>query len=101
MKTVLFLALASISIAQSASAATYKGKCAKQAETAALNKWSDVPNPDPGLEFMTMSSEASAPRSEKYVVVIAIGENEETGMLKYEVTFRNLAACKDPTVVAK
>ena len=102
MKTPsLFLALVAMIFAQSASAATYKGKCAKKAEEAAVSKWADVPNPDPNLEYMTLSSEVTARRGDTYIVILGLSDGNENVMTKYQVTFQDAGSCSKPTVTSK
>jgi hypothetical protein len=92
------LVLGTLTFAQAASAAQYKGKCAKQAEEAAVLKWADVKNPDPNLEYVTVSSLAKSARSDTYEVTLALNDGNETGYAGYEVKFADLAACKGATV---
>lgn len=99
--TSFFLTLVTIALTASpAWATTYKGKCAKQAETAAVEKWADVPNPDPNLEYITMSSEETGRESDTYIVVLALNDGNEQAMAKYQVKFGEPAACKKPAVSA-
>ena len=99
--TLALIAVGSLAVAHSASATEYKGKCAKQAEDAAVKKWADVPNPDPNLEYITVSSRAAATRSDKYEVILALNDGNESAYAKYEVTFENLGSCKGASVEAK
>jgi hypothetical protein len=99
-KTTLFafVALLAAFAANSALAATYSGKCAKKAEEAAIQFWADVPNPDPNLEYVTVSSKVTAPRSAQYIVVLALSDGNEQAFAKYEVTFEDLSKCAKPSV---
>jgi hypothetical protein len=92
--------LGTLTFAHAASASQYKGKCAKQAEEAAITNWADVANPDPNLEYLTVSSLATAARSDTYEVVLALSDGNETSYAKYEVKFASLGACKGATVSA-
>jgi hypothetical protein len=97
------VSLCALSFTQSAHANTiYKGKCAKQAENAAVQKWADVPDPSPTLEYITVSSQVKEPRGDTYEVVLALGDGNETGYAKYEVVFGELSNCSRAKVsVAK
>ncbi len=98
MTRFIQVALFASLIAQTASAATYSGKCAKKAEAAAVNYWADVPNPDPSLEYVTVSSKETAPRSGTYTVVLALSDGNEQAFAKYEVTFEDAGKCAKPSV---
>jgi hypothetical protein len=82
----------------SAGAAQYSGKCAKQAESAAITKWADVPNPDANLEYITISSKAVAARSSTYIVDLAFSDGNETARGQYKVTFGDISDCSQAQV---
>ena len=97
MKQILIVLIASLSFT-SAWATDYSGKCAKQAETAAVKKWADVPNPDPSLEYDTISSKVSEPRSDAYIVELSLYDGNEESGVKYQVVFEDLSDCSRPRV---
>jgi hypothetical protein len=100
MKQIL-IALTALLAFNSAWATEYTGKCAKQAEQAAISKWADVPNPNPSLEYVTISSKASAPRSLTYIVELGFYDGNEGARGEFQVKFDDLSDCSGPLVTQK
>jgi hypothetical protein len=92
MKQILIVLIASLTVT-SAWATAYSGKCAKEAETATVKKWADVPNPDPELEYVTISSKAIEQRSDTYVVELSFFDGNEESGATYKVVFEDLSDC--------
>jgi hypothetical protein len=95
---LLIASLTSLAFSSPALATTYKGKCAKAAESAAVTFWANVLSPDANLMYSTLSSHASAPRSEEYTVVLAFSDGNESAYGQYKVVFQSLSDCSGAQV---
>lgn len=92
------LSIAMCLFASSTFAASLKGTCAKAALGAAIEHWADVPNPDPTLEYMPVSSEVSASNKNVYAVVLAFSDGNDIVTGKYLVTLQSLRPCRVASV---
>ena len=97
--SILFFALLAGTFSRTAaSAPKFSGKCAKQAVEAAVAKWADVPNPDPNLEYLPVSSNPTKPGGEVYTVVLAFSDGNDIIQGRYEVVFGDYQNCRKPRV---
>ena len=77
-----------------------QGHCGNIAMNAAINKWANVPNPSPVLEYYPFSSLPSKKVEKAYDVVLALFDGNQGAYAGYLVTFKNLSTCEVKSVQA-
>jgi hypothetical protein len=100
-KSIFFVCSAVMLVSSVQANPVYSGKCAKQAEAAAIDKWSDVPNPSANLEYQTVSSNVDSKDSATYHVLLGLFDGNESFPAQYKVVFADSKTCQAPTAVSE